>query len=238
MSARPLLVVGGGGLAREVLSLVSAVNTAAPAWRVRGVLDDDPARHGGQVSGVPVLGPPELAYDDPDAAVVLCTASPADRSSRYRLCRRLDLPEQRYAALVHPAAVLAPSTEVSPGAVVLAGTVATADVVIGPHAVVMPSCVLTHDDELAAFATLASGVLLGGGVRIGTGAYVGAGAAVREGRRLGQWCLIGMGSVVLHDVPASETWWGAPARRRRVDVPAGVDGGTPRPRPGRTEEDR
>jgi sugar O-acyltransferase (sialic acid O-acetyltransferase NeuD family) len=235
MSARPLLVVGGGGLAREVLSLVTALNTVSPAWRVHGVLDDDPARHGGQVSGVPVLGPPELAYDAPDASVVLCTASPVERSSRYRLCRRLDLPAERYAALVHPAAVLAPSTTVSPGAVVLAGTVATADVVIGPHAVVMPACVLTHDDELAAFATLGSGVLLGGGVRVGTGAYVGAGAGVREGRRLGQWCLIGMGSLVMHDVPAFETWWGAPARCRRIDVPAGVDGAVTRPGPASTE---
>jgi hypothetical protein len=32
-----------------------------------------------------------------------------------------------------------------------------------------------------------------------------------------------MGSRVLHDVPAFETWWGTPARRHRRDVPAGVD---------------
>jgi sugar O-acyltransferase (sialic acid O-acetyltransferase NeuD family) len=221
---RPLLLVGTGGLAREVAATVAALNEAAPRWRLLGFLDDDPDRHGAVVAGVPVLGPPELVHEHPDAAVVLCTASPADRSSRYRLAQRLRLAPERQPALVHPAASLADSTGVAPGAVVLAGAVATADVVIGPHVVVMPACVLTHDDVLGGFATLASGVRLGGGVRVGMGAYLGAATAVREGCRVGEWSLVGMGSVVLRDIPAFETWWGAPARCHRTGTPAEVRG--------------
>jgi sugar O-acyltransferase (sialic acid O-acetyltransferase NeuD family) len=223
MTGRPLLLIGTGGLAREVVALVTARNQGSPAWRLIGLLDDDPQRHGRTVAGLPVLGPPELARDAyPDAALALCTASPADRSSRYRLARRLGLPTDRYPPLVHPAAVLAPSTAVEPGVVVLAGTVTTADVIIGAHTVLMPACVLTHDDVVDAFATLASGARLGGGVRVGTGAYVGAAAAVREDCRLGEWCVVGMGSVVLRDVPAFETWWGTPARRQRAELRAGA----------------
>jgi acetyltransferase-like isoleucine patch superfamily enzyme len=77
-------------------------------------------------------------------------------------------------------------------------------------------------------ATLAAGARLGGGVRVGTGAYLGAGATVREGCLLGRWCLVGMGSVVMEDVPEFETWWGTPARRRRRDVPAGIEDDRPR----------
>jgi sugar O-acyltransferase (sialic acid O-acetyltransferase NeuD family) len=223
MTARPLLLVGTGGLAREVLALIAAHNERDAAWRVVGLLDDAPDRHGRTVAGLPVLGPPELARDEyPDAAVALCTASPTDRSSRYRLDRRLGLAADRYPPLVHPAAVLARSTVVEPGAVVLAGAVTTADVAIGAHAVVMPACVLTHDDMVGAFATIAAGVRLGGGVRIGTGAYLGAGAAVRERCRVGEWSLVGMGSMVLRDVPARETWWGTPARRQRVEAATGT----------------
>jgi sugar O-acyltransferase (sialic acid O-acetyltransferase NeuD family) len=222
MNPRPLLLVGTGGLAREVVAAVAAANEATPRWRILGLLDDDPGRHGTVVAGLPVLGPPEVAGEHRDAAVVLCTASPRDRSSRYRLAQRLRLAPERYPAIVHPSASLAPSTAVHPGAVVLAGTVATADVAIGAHTVVMPACVLTHDDVLDGFATLAAGVRLGGGVRVGMGAYLGAASAVREGCRVGEWSLVGMGSVVLRDVPAFETWWGAPARWHRTAVPAGV----------------
>jgi len=35
---------------------------------------------------------------------------------------------------------------------------------------------------------------------------------VREGVTVGAWSLIGMGSVVLRDVPPGEVWIGGPAR--------------------------
>jgi UDP-3-O-[3-hydroxymyristoyl] glucosamine N-acyltransferase len=162
-------------------------------------------------------------HDHPHAEVVLCTASARDRSNRYRLARRLGLESDRYPALVHPAASLALSTTVGPGAVVLAGAVTTADVVLGAHTVVMPGCVLTHDNRLDSFVTLAAGVRLGGSVRVATGAYVGAAVAVREGCSLGDWSLVGMGSLVLSDVAPFETWWGSPARCHRTDVPPGVE---------------
>jgi acetyltransferase-like isoleucine patch superfamily enzyme len=65
------------------------------------------------------------------------------------------------------------------------------------------------------YVTLASGVKLGGGVAVDEGAYLGAGAMVREGVRVGAWSQIGMGSVVLRDVPPGEVWVGNPARRLR-----------------------
>jgi serine acetyltransferase len=38
---------------------------------------------------------------------------------------------------------------------------------------------------------------------------------------VGAWALIGMGAVVLTDVPAAEVWVGVPARRMRaVELPA------------------
>ena len=102
----------------------------------------------------------------------------------------------------------------------LAGVVATADVTIGAHVVVMPQTVLTHDDQVDDFVTIASGVRLGGGVHIEREAYLGAGAMVREGLCIGEAALVGMGSVVLTDVPARQTWVGVPARAVAVARPA------------------
>src|SRR5258706_449321 len=75
------------------------------------------------------------------------------------------------------------------------------------------------DDDPALWGTERLGVpILGGGVRIGRGAYVGAGALIRETVHIGDYALVGMGSIVLTDVPAGQTWVGAPARYLR-DVP-------------------
>ena len=107
------------------------------------------------------------------------------------------------------------------GTVLLAHVAVTADARVGAHVTVMPQVVLTHDDVIEDFATIASGVRLGGGVTVARGAYVGAGALVRECTTVGAQALVGMGSIVLQDIPAGEVWAGSPARRLRTATPAG-----------------
>jgi sugar O-acyltransferase (sialic acid O-acetyltransferase NeuD family) len=208
VTGRPLLLVGAGGFARET----AAAAAVCPQWTVLGFCDDDPARAGTAVDGLPVLGPAEVVHDRPDAAIVLCTGSPRNFGSRAALARRLDLPPDRYGTVVHPAASVAPGTVLGPGTVLLAGVVVTSPQRVGAHVAVMPQVVLTHDDEVGDFVTLASRVALGGGVVVEPGAYLGAGVLVREGLRIGAGALVGMGSVVLADVPAGEVWAGVPAR--------------------------
>ncbi|MEU6864699.1 acetyltransferase [Streptomyces sp. NPDC046876] len=226
-ATEPLLIVGAGGFARETAQAVRAAAAAdlalgrAPRRRVAGHLDDDPALHGKEVDGVPVLGGSELVHRLPEATVVVCVGSPRDYAVRARLVRRLGLPASRYATVVHPTAAVSASSVLGPGSVLLAHCALTAAVRVGAHVAVMPHTVLTHDDTVADYATLASGVRLGGGVRVERGAYVGAGALVREYTTVGAWSLTGMGSTVLADVPPGEVWAGSPARRlRAADRPA------------------
>jgi sugar O-acyltransferase (sialic acid O-acetyltransferase NeuD family) len=219
VTARPLLILGAGGLSRETLSAVQAINSVSPQWTVLGFLDDDPALPGKIVQGMPVLGPLELVAEHPDADVVLCIASPRNLGLRKKIVARLGLPAERYATIVHPAASVAAGCEIGAGSVFLAGVVVTAPQVIGSHVCAMPHTVFTHDDEISDHALFATGVLIAGSVRVGEGAYLGAGCMVREGRTIGAGSLVGMGSVVLTDVPPGEVWVGNPARYLRTFNP-------------------
>lgn len=210
MSTAPdLLLVGAGGLGREVVATVRAAGTGARL----GFLDDAIAI-GTEIDGVPVLGPAtaDVVAGFPAAELVICAASSTDPGRRQRLVERLALPNERYGRIRHPAAVLDDNVP-GPGSIVLAGAVATTAVTIGAHVVLMPSVVLVHDTLVDDCSVLAGGVALGGGVHVGAGAYVGAGSAVREGCSVGAGAVVGMGAVVLHDVPAGEVWAGNPARR-------------------------
>ncbi|MFI5937448.1 NeuD/PglB/VioB family sugar acetyltransferase [Actinoplanes sp. NPDC051494] len=205
-----LIIVGAGGFARE-----TAAAAVAAGRRVLGFADDDPALHGTVRSGLPILGGVAEVVGTYDAAVVVCVGNPRDYTARKRIVDRLGLTPDRYATVIHPAASLGSGSVVGPGSVLLAGTVLTADVVVGSHVAVMPQAVLTHDDRVLDYATIASGVRLGGGAVLDTGAYVGSGALIREGVTVGAWSLVGMGSVVLRDIPSGEVWAGNPARLLR-----------------------
>lgn len=216
MTAGPLLLVGAGGLAREVLAAVGASGSAAPGRTVLGYLDDNPALHGRHIQGLPVLGPLDAVAEHPDADVVVCVASPKDPSRRRRVVERLALPVERYATVVHPAASLAPGTQLGAGSVFLACTVVTAAQQVGAHVVAMPHTTITHDDEVGDYVMFGTGVGLSGSVSVGPCAYLGSGALVREGLSIGAGSIVGIGAVVLADVPPFEVWVGNPARRLRT----------------------
>ncbi len=218
----PLLIVGAGGFGRETAAAVHSVNAVRPQWDLLGFLDDEPELLGREFEGAKVLGRvDEGIAANPSARVVVCAGSPKNYFSKFMIVRRLGLPPERYATIVHPSASIARTVVIGHGSVVLAGTVVTAQGRIGNHVAVMPLVAIVHDAEIADFVTLASGVCLGGGVRADVGAYVGAGAVVREALTVGAWSLVGMGAVVTAPIPRGEVWVGVPARRHStVDIPA------------------
>lgn len=213
-----LVLMGSGGFGRETAEAVRALAAVGVPWRLLGFIDDDPARAGEVIDGVPVLGGREELMRLPDARVVVCTGRPGNYMSRPKIVSELAFLPDRYATIIHPSAVVSSSSSVGPGTVLLACTVLTAAVRVGAHVAVMPHVTLTHDDLVEDFATLASRSTLGGGARIGRGAYVGAGAIIGEQRTVGELALVGMGAVVTKDVPAREVWAGVPARRMRAAV--------------------
>lgn len=220
-----LVVVGAGGLGREVVETVRAVNAVSSTWNLHGFIDDDTSLPS-EIDGVPVLGTTSaLSEMPPDVSVAVCVGRPGRNWSRKQVVATLDLPADRHATIVHPSAIIPPTSRLGVGSIVLAGVIATTAVTVGAHVVVMPGTILTHDDLVGDFVTFGAGVRLAGGVTVQEGAYLGAGALVREDRTIGRWSLVGMGAAVTTDIPAGEVWAGIPARYlRSADVPPAIMG--------------
>lgn len=199
-----VLLVGASGLAREVI--------AAGMTGVVGVLDDNPALRGTEVGGIPVVGALSdvLARDE---QLLVCVGPSSSRRSIVDRFTELGVTEDRYAVFVARSARIGRSSTVGVGSILLDGVAVTADARVGRHVVVMPNAIITHDDALEDCATLAAGVALGGSVRVGEAAYIGMNASVRQGISIGAHATVGMGAVVLEDVPPHQTWAGVPARR-------------------------
>lgn len=227
MSRRPIVLLAASGLAREVLEAANSSGRTVVA-----LLDDDENLHGTSVSRIPVTGSISSIVHHQDADLVICAGSGFARRAIARRLRNLGVGPDRFTAVIHPTASTGSSCIVGPGAIVLANVAATADVRIGAHVVVMPNAVLTHDCVAEEFVTICAGATLGGSVVLREGAYLGMNASVRQRLEVGPWAVLGMGSVLLTDLPGGATWAGVPA----AAITSGNLDGAARSEPGRQHQ--
>lgn len=203
-----LLLIAASGLAREVITVVDSL----PDVNILGIVDDDPSLHGTSVHNVPIVGPLEAVTAYPEAQLLICAGHGRVRREIVARLAALSVADTRYTTVIDQSVRVPSSCSVGFGSILLAHSVLTADIRIGKHVVVMPNVTLTHDDVIEDFGTVCAGVSLGGDVTIGSAAYIGINASVRERTAIGADALVGMGAVVLGDVPRKTTVAGNPAR--------------------------
>ncbi len=207
---RPLIILGTGGSAYDVLDTVEAINAAAPTWKVAGFLDDArPA--GGRFLDLPVLG--ALRDADRFAGHWFVNSIGSDKSFRKRpaLVASTGVGPERFATLVHPGACVSRRARLGRGVCVHFGVSVGGAATVGDHVTLCPSATVGHDAVLEDFAVVAPAAVVSGFVRLGRACYVGTGAAVRQHVTVGAGALVGMGAVVLRHVPPGAVVAGNPA---------------------------
>ena len=141
----------------------------------------------------------------------------ADSRIREKLAVRCEAAGIGFVTVKSDLHVCMDEVEIGPGAIFSPFTTITSNVRIGRHFHCNINAYVEHDCIIGDFVTFAPGVQCNGNVEIGDHVYVGAGAMIRQGtsgakRYIGEGAVIGMGAVVLEDVPAGATVVGNPAR--------------------------
>ncbi len=215
----PVLIFGTGGNCVDILDTMLDCNDASPEpiWEPLGFLDDNPARHGLKICGVPVLGPLSLASDPAYAHAKLINGigSPKTYKRKAQIIAQAGAPLSRFVTIVHPSASVSRTASLAPGVVVFQNVTITTNVTIEAHSIILPGSVISHDCVVGAYACIAGTVCLSGGIVIEDHVYVGAGAKLRQCVKVGAGALIGMGAVVVKDVASGDVVVGNPARLLR-----------------------
>jgi sugar O-acyltransferase (sialic acid O-acetyltransferase NeuD family) len=205
----PLVLVGGGGHASDVLQAVEAVNATRPTYHIVGILDDDDidtrrfaGRSVAQIGSVDDLA-------DIDAAYVLCLGWPW---TRHAVAERIAGRGRPAAPIVHPSADVGVGVELGPGSIVLGHSHLSPFVRFGSHALVSYGASVGHDATFGDHVSVMPNAAVSGDVTGGNRVLVGTGATVKEGIQLGDDVRIGAGAAVVSDVKAGLTVVGVPAR--------------------------
>jgi sugar O-acyltransferase (sialic acid O-acetyltransferase NeuD family) len=214
---KDLIIIGTGGNCLDILDAVLAINEAAssPEYRVRGFLDDAKNTWGQDFEGYPVLGPLFQATQYMDCFFVNGIGSFRNYWRKPAIIGSTKVPLERFQTVIHPTASVSRFATLGPGTVVLQNATVNSRASIGSHVIVLPNAIVSHDVVVGDYSCLASAACLAGSVRVGKACYLGANCSVVNGVQLGDGSLVGMGSVVLEDVPEVTVVVGNPARAIR-----------------------
>lgn len=214
MEPKRIVILGTGGNCLDILDALLSVNRHAgrPVYECAGFLDDNPATHGEEFGGVPVLGPLRDAPRFADCRFINGIGSPRNFQRKPEIVASTGVSVERFETIIHPLASVSGFARIGRGCVLLAGAVVGARAVLSDHVLLLQGAIVSHDCQIAAHVSITSGACLAGGVRVGECSYIGANACIRGSLTVGPRTLVGMGSVVLHDVAADSVVAGNPAR--------------------------
>ena len=212
---RPLIILGTGGNAYDVLDVVEAINGAGrgseTTWDVAGFLDDARAT-GSEYLGLPVLGKLADAGKFAREWFVNAIGSDASFARRPQIVAGTGLGAERFATLVHPGAAVSSRARLGRGVYVNFGVSVAGNVTIADHVALGPGCVIGHDSRIGEFSMLAPAAVVSGFVTVGRACYLGAGALIKQRLTVGDGALVGMGAVVIRDVAGGAVVVGNPGR--------------------------
>ena len=222
-----VIVVGASGFGRELLQYVHDAHRNTPDVRIKGFLDDDPAKLDSvdKVLAVGIIGDTRTyAIQEGDRFII----SLGDPALRRVLAERLSHRGARFVSIVHPTAYVAPTARMGSGCVIGPFANVGSHVQLDDHVLLNLYSAAGHDARIGAFSVFSPYSVANGGSTLADGVFLGTHAAISANIRVGAWSKIAAGAVVYRDVPEQSLAVGNPARAFSLEQPASSRQG-PRP---------
>lgn len=204
-----IAIVGTGGFAREVLTLINDINGHKPQYKIVGFVDADKSL---TIHGLPIIGDDnEVNQSKEPISLVIAVGEPKMKA---KIREKYNNPLISFPTLVHPSVLIGDkkSIRIGEGSIICAGCILTTDIQINDFVTLNLMCTVGHDTIIGSYSSFMPSVNISGEVIIKEGVYVGTGAKIINQLEIGETTIVGAGAVVAKSIPANCTAVGVPAK--------------------------
>lgn len=207
---KTLGIYGSGGLGREILDLIKAINRAEQQFNPI-FINDFKDSNTAPINGVTVLTFDEFkAQFSPEAAAIAIAVG--EPKVRRIMREKVTAAGYKLQTLIHPGAFIGSETKLGDGVLVQYNTFVSCNLNIGDNTLIQPNSNIGHDTIIGGDSVISTFVVISGNCNIGECVYIGVGTPIKEKITIGSHSIIGMGSAVLRDIPENVVALGNPAR--------------------------
>ena len=206
---KKLIILGAGGMGREVLQWIKDINAKLPTWEILGFADDNLEALDGKECDYKIVSKISELKDFEDTYFALAIASP---KAKEKLVGELKAKGARFATIIHPMTRIGSFNSVGEGTVIYPGASLSVNCEIGSFVTLLGSTV-GHDAKIGDYSSIMGTCNINGGVSIGKRVFLGCQTVTVPGRKIGDDAYVCAGSVVMTNVRANTKVMGNPAKK-------------------------
>lgn len=204
-----LIIVGAGGFGWELAQFAREAAAQGAPLRLKGFLDDDPARRPPPHADLPILGSTDEYRICPADRFLISLGDPAKRE---QLSQRLRAQGAEFASLIHPQTYVAPTATIGDGCIVAPFATVGSYATLGDHVLLNLFASAGHDARIGSYGVLSPYSVISGGAVLEEAVFVGAHGVVTPERTVGARTQVAAGAVVYRDLPSRVLAVGNPAK--------------------------
>lgn len=203
---KDLIIVGAGGLGRKVFVCLRRLNQN-DQWNIRGFIDDSDQALEGKKCDLGIIGKISDWQPTENQVFVMGISDPHTKRVVSELLKSRGA---HFETIVSPDVIMGDYVEIGEGSVVMTPYNVESGVQIGKFVTLLGSTIAL-DGKLGDYSTTGGFANLTC-ADIGKEVYVGSHAVILSNVTVGDGAYIGVGSIVMRDVPAHAQVFGNPAR--------------------------
>lgn len=202
-----MAIIGAGGLAREVSSYLQAVGYKIVAFR------EKPRHKNEKIHGARVV-----EHENEKLKKIPHVIALADTVIKHNLIKK-HYQDYEFPALAPYNVYVGKNAKMKKGVFCTPGVILTCDCILEEFVFLNIKTTIAHDVTIGKYVTINPNCSVNGRTEIGEGTYLGTDVAVRDRAKIGKWSIIGMGSVVVNDIPDHVVAYGSPCKVVRKNEP-------------------
>ena len=216
---KKIIIFGGEGNGGVVASCIedNRKRFGDMEYEVYGFLNDF-LKPGEEINSYPVLGSLDDTHkflDDPNNYFVWAIHMIGKGRLRENLFRKINLPIEKLATIIHKTAFVADNAILEPGVFVMSNSYIGSMAKIGYGTLIMSNCLIGHNTEVGPLCHFSMGSTTSSCVKIGKASDVALSATVIDKVTMGDYSVAGASSLVLKEIKSNEVHVGIPAKKIR-----------------------
>lgn len=202
-----VLIIGAGGLAREIVSWHNTSKNRSEI-EIIGCLDDNLHALDGYATDLKVLSEVDLNFVKNNQSIIFAISDVETKSILLEKAKDLGVQISNY---IHESCFIGERTTFGIGLVMLPYAIISCDSTIGNLVFINNGSQIGHDVNIGNFVSIMANVDIGGGALIGNNVFIGSNAVILPGVKVPDHTRIGAGAVVLKSIKQIGTYFGNPA---------------------------